>query len=737
MIERSSSSLQSQKTATEQVGLVRRRDIKWTRSAERGESRFVASDPLKPDFFSCSEADYTILQWVAPAKTYQQLCNQFNEHYRPATLSISELQRLLIKCVQSGILQPQRGTKRPIVSAGSTHTATRRHGIVRFASAVVNLVQYQLSFGSPGRLLDIVTRPLSILFAPSLVPFAILLFVLAGLGIAYRWDEFLMSLPTWSELRSPSSLIGYGLIFVTTRAIHELGHASACKYYQLECRDMGLLMSFGMICPYVDISEGWKSKNRFHRLTTALGGIYFELIVASIAALIWCFTTSSLTNALCYQTLLVCSLTTLLFNANPLMKYDGYYIFSDALGINNLREKSWQAFDRLADGRLDSSIAQQIGLSLYYIGSLLNRFILIGTLAWFAYRIAGDWQLTGLAITAFFLYGLCALILWIASWTQQSKANGKRIPLRAQIVGWAGAACVAVWAMTLPLPKRSWGIGIFKPGDTVSLYASESGVIDHLSHADGERVAAGETIMVLRNPDLLKEKFKLQSSMEQVTAKLKSMDGAAYHNSQILDQKKIVESRLRAIQIQVEEIERKLRSLDVKATQAGYFKANLSMQDKEAGLLVQASYQSSKQQSRSPQLSPGVFLPKNSLIGGIATSDDPHVECELHKDEVDFISVGTPVVMRLSTHPDKILRGIVSKVSAAIVAHDAPRAILDNRASTNESEKAIGKVLLRIDCEELRTVSGAYGHVEIMFHHFDQSMWDYIVDAVLRNTRWR
>ncbi|MCU0720887.1 MAG: hypothetical protein MUC83_14350, partial [Pirellula sp.] len=510
MIETSASAPQEQRTTTERIGLSCRRDIKWTRSIERGETRFVASDPLKSDHFSCSEADYQTLQWVAPEKTYQQVCDQFNQHYRPAVLQASELKRLLMKCVQSGVLQPERGTKQSAIPPKIANASARRSRIVRLASSVVNIIQYQLSFGSPGKLLDVLTTPLSLLFSPTVVPFAILLFVLAGLGVAYRWDEFWISLPTWSELRSPSALIGYGLIFFATRALHELGHATACRRFNLECRDVGLLMSFGMICPYVDISEGWKSKNRFHRLTTAFGGIYFELIIASIAALVWCFTTSSLANSLCYQTLLVCSLTTLLFNANPLMKYDGYYILSDALGINNLRDKSWQAFDRLAGGKLDSSIGKQLGLSSYHIGSLLNRVMLLGTLGWFVYRIAGDWQLTGFAITGIFLYGLCALVLWIASWSQQSKAHGNRIPLRAQLVGWFGTACVAIWAMTLPLPKRSWGTGAFKNGDTVSLYTAESGVIDQLLRADGEWVAAGDSIMVLRNPDLLKEKFKLQ-----------------------------------------------------------------------------------------------------------------------------------------------------------------------------------------------------------------------------------
>jgi hypothetical protein len=130
-------------------------------------------------------------------------------------------------------------------------------------------------------------------------------------------------------------------------------------------------------------------------------------------------------------------------------------------------------------------------------------------------------------------------------------------------------------------------------------------------------------------------------------------------------------------------------------------------------------------------------MPKNSLVGCIATNDDPHIECEIHKDQSDIISIGNPVVFRLSTHPDKILKGFVSKVSSAIVADAASNASVNNGSNATDSEKAIGKVRLRIDCEELRTLDHAYGHAELMFHQFDQSMWDYIADSVLRNTRWR
>ncbi|XZE18760.1 hypothetical protein SH449x_004062 [Pirellulaceae bacterium SH449] len=717
--------------AGEPIGLIKRRDIKWTRSTERGEIRYVASDPLKSEHFSCSEADYQILQWVAPDKSYREVCEQFHKQFRPATLSPVELKNLLHKSVQAGVLRPPKGNAtvqpRPI----DRQPAKQRSLLVRAASKVVSVVQYQLSFGSPRWFLDRSTSPLVFLFTSAWIPFAILLFALATISIVYRWEEFCLALPTWNQLRSPSALIGYGAIFFVTRALHELGHATACRRFSIACRDVGLLMSFGMICPYVDISEGWKAKNRLHRLTTAIGGIYFELMIASIAALVWSYSTPSFSHTLAYQVVLVCSVTTLLFNANPLMKYDGYYILSDALGINNLREKSWQAFDKLAGGQFRGVRWSEIGLIFYFVGSLLNRILIIGTLCWFVYHMASQWQLSGVAIACFVLYGLCAMILWGASWTQQARVTGKRIPLRAQVIGWGGTLCVLIWAMTLPLPKRTWGAGVFKPGNTVSLYTRESGVVEQPLPEDGALVEEGQQVLVLRNASLTKEQLRLRSAAEQALIRLKSMDGTAYRNLQILDQKKAAELRLESIRIQAEELDRRMQSLVVSAEGRGIFKAIPTKFDAGSGLLNQASYQSSRYLARSRTISSGEFVAKDTLIGYVITDSDPHVECEVGRDQMDSIEIGTPVSIRMHSNPKKPIRGIVTNASSAIVANTQ----LD--VSDKTSQRAIGRVLLRIDSEDLKSLSQVHGGVELLFHHFDQSMWDYLKDAIFRNARWR
>jgi multidrug resistance efflux pump len=285
--------------------------------------------------------------------------------------------------------------------------------------------------------------------------------------------------------------------------------------------------------------------------------------------------------------------------------------------------------------------------------------------------------------------------------------------------------------MTLPLPKRTWGIGVFKPGNTVNLYALESGLVASSLPDDGALVEEGECVLILYNPSLTKEQLRLKAALEQAHRRLKFMDTAAYHNLQILDQKKAAELRMDAIRIQAEELDRRIQSLVVNTQARGIFKANLAKSVADSGLLNQASYQSDRYLVRSRSISSGEFVPKDTLIGWVITDSDPHIECEVSRDQMDFVNVGTPVSIRMHSNPKRLARGIVTSASSAVVANS------QHNGMEKASQQAIGRVLLRIDSEDLRSLSQVHGGVELLFHHFDQSMWDYLKDAILRNARWR
>ena len=95
-----------------------------------------------------------------------------------------------------------------------------------------------------------------------------------------------------------------------------------------------------MPCLYCDVSDSWLLKSRWRRIAIAAGGMIVELSLAATCTWLWWFSLPGFFNSLCFHVMVVCSVSTLLFNGNPLLKYDGYYIFSDLIAVPNLADKA-------------------------------------------------------------------------------------------------------------------------------------------------------------------------------------------------------------------------------------------------------------------------------------------------------------------------------------------------------------------------------------------------------------
>ena len=141
---------------------------------------------------------------------------------------------------------------------------------------------------------------------------------------------------TSREVFAPSNWIWLLAGWIFLKVAHELAHGTVCTKYGGHVRESGILFVVMAPLAYVDVTSTWQFRSRWQRIYTAAAGMHIELLIASIATLIWSPTDESQLNHVCVNLVLMSSVTTLLFNANPLMKFDGYYILSDLTGIPNL-----------------------------------------------------------------------------------------------------------------------------------------------------------------------------------------------------------------------------------------------------------------------------------------------------------------------------------------------------------------------------------------------------------------
>lgn len=705
-----------------------RSDIRWKLSDEATGKVWIATDPLSRTHFQCSEQDYQILQWLESSSSIDSLVNRFHETFRPRRLTTTALVSFLSQCLSAGVVRgtiPSRtDLTRPRVQS-QTDTAPV-FGLVRScAQFVLKLFQLRFSLGNPDRFIQFAAQPFLLLFGWPGFAMCTIVMVASGYLVLMRFTEFVSCLPTWSIIRSPSALIGFGFVFVVTRVIHEFGHAVACKRFGVPCKDIGLLLSFGMICPYVDITDAWSVGSRRKRIVIALGGIYFEAIVAAIAGIAWCFTVESWMHDLFFRIMLVSSATTLLFNANPFLKYDGYFVLSDCIGMQNIRERAWQAFDALCEGRVINSLFESVGLSIYFLLALANRFSMSIGLAVFLYALACQWHLAGVGVALFLIYACSAITLSIGSWVSRESETQSR---RAAWLGWSAVACLIAWAVTMPLPNRFGSTGELTLGERRPVYAKEQGIVSQCIPPSASELPSGELILKMENLQIEKEHIAIESQLLQTQQNYKVAERASYADPQNQDKLRRLLDECESTKLRRKIVLDRRQSLEITASKAGYFvlAERNSMQSSD---FIPPSWDYPATQRLRKVIAVGELLQKNELIGHMYEGDQQRIDCPISDEDANLIRIGTKVRVRLMQQPTRLMDGIVEEISSA------HQTMQRGSISTNVSDNAMLMVSVRVPDLGNDLLHG--GSAEVVFVCEERSILDRVVDAGLRNLRWR
>ena len=168
--------------------------------------------------------------------------------------------------------------------------------------------------------------------------------IIAAIAVlAPHWTDIKTAGASAVDLHSnPENAFWLWAVFVGIKFIHECGHAFSCRRFGGEVHEMGIMFLVFVPTPYVDASTAWAFPSRWQRMFVGCAGMIVELFVAALCAFYWVATrdSGSLSTQLAYNAMLIASVSTLVFNANPLLRYDGYYILSDFTEIPNLQMRS-------------------------------------------------------------------------------------------------------------------------------------------------------------------------------------------------------------------------------------------------------------------------------------------------------------------------------------------------------------------------------------------------------------
>ncbi|MBI1913640.1 MAG: efflux RND transporter periplasmic adaptor subunit [Planctomycetes bacterium] len=322
------------------------------------------------------------------------------------------------------------------------------------------------------------------------------------------------------------ALVWLTLLVVTL--LHEFAHGLTCKHYGGEVHEVGVLFLYLVPCFYCDVSDAWLFKERSKRLWVTFAGGYFELFLWALAAFAWRLTQpDTLVNYLAFVVLSVCGVQTL-FNFNPLLKLDGYYLLSDWQGIPNLHPRSfaylkahlrwllWGAARPARDPR---------GRFLLLYGSLAWLFslgFLVLVLAGLFTFCGTHWGWAG--------YGLVALLGMVTTRGQfRDLAAGEVTHMlrlrRKRAVGWLvllGAAAAALCLVEI----EDWAGGSFqvRSASRAELRAPVAGFLQDVYADEGDRVSPGGLVVRLEVPDLASRLAQKRAEVQEAQARLRMLE---------------------------------------------------------------------------------------------------------------------------------------------------------------------------------------------------------------------
>jgi len=499
-----------------------RRDLVIQPQTYGGRTSYLVKDPIRLAYFRFQEPEYFLMRLLDGRHTLEAVRSAFEQRFRPRRLSMDEVEGFLHQLLQSELLQ------RDSAQAGQQlWTRAQEERSRQRWSRMANLLCYQLPLCDPDRLLTRMVPPLRWLFSGWAFAASIGLFLLALLLVAARFDVFRERLPTLAEFFSLEAGLLLALVMTGVKVLHELGHGLCCKTYGGEVHEMGVMFMGLAPCLYCDVTDSWTLPSKWQRMAVGFAGIYVELLLASCAAFVWWqMPAHPWISQLCLYLILACSVNTLLFNSNPLLRLDGYFILADWLEIPNLRERSSQFLHRLVCRALGLGGSPQPALSprraLFFTGyaaaSFIYRMLLAAGILWFllAFFKRHGLEAVGCAVFALALASLLLGPMYrlIRGWKQRGRHT--EMDRRRLLFNGGLFIALALAILLLPLPINhihQAALVQAHPDGSERIFLTLPGVLERIHVRNGQRVAPGDLLAEFRNLDL-------ESSLDETRTRL-------------------------------------------------------------------------------------------------------------------------------------------------------------------------------------------------------------------------
>ncbi|MBL1217430.1 MAG: hypothetical protein D8M59_08030 [Planctomycetes bacterium] len=484
------------------------------RHTYRNETWFVLGDPASSKFYRFNAAAFRFLGLLDGTRTVQEAWDVCNAQLGDAAPTQQDCIDLLCQLQFYGLLKNEL----PIDAQrlGERFDSIKER---KFQERSGRYVFWTIPLINPEWILEKYANVARAVFSPTGLVLLLVLLFFAIRAIIPRSDELFSA---FNNIIAPQNIIWLSLSFICLKVIHEFGHGFACKAYGGRVTEMGLFFMIVLPIPFCDATASWGFPNKWHRIIVSLGGMMVELAVACIAAFVWAYTPAgALIHTIAYNVMFIASVATILFNLNPLLRYDGYYILADLLEIPNLAVRSQELLKYLTK-------RYAFGLKGEKTPPLRSKsegaWMVTHAICAFPYRMLVMLTIVLVVADRYFVIGLLLGLFGSIVWFMVPVFKGfsfvisepslEVVRVRAVTVTFAFTIAVIGFFGFVPMPANVYASAVVEPLNHETLRSPFSGFVTNLSAADGEWVTRDQPLCYLFNPKMETQYLTAKSRLE-------------------------------------------------------------------------------------------------------------------------------------------------------------------------------------------------------------------------------
>ena len=643
-----------------------RPDLTFDSQTYQGVEFWVVKEPLGQKYFQFPPSVFYLLKELDGNQTIDQLQDKYHKKFAPKRITRQDLQQLLTRFHNDGLVTSDvSGQGIELLKRGEKNTRNER------MQSMTNILAIRYRGFDPELILNWLNRWLWWVFTFTFMCVVAVAASVALISVLVNWTAFQSRLPGFEAFFDPHQWYLFGAVLCVTKVCHEFGHGLSCKRLGGECHEIGFMMLVLTPCLYCNVSDSWRLDNKWHRAAIGAAGMYVEIILATIATFVWWFAQPGLVQEICLKVMLVSSVSTVLFNGNPLLRFDGYYILSDLLEIPNLAQKStkslttllgrhWLGLEIPDDHLMPTN--RPWAFAMFTVASFVYRWLIMFSIIYFLTTWLEPYGLesVGVGIALFSLIGMVGMPGY--KLYRYMSVPGRMHQVKKVRFFSILATLLIVIAIVLltPFPHYLRCSLVVVPDQMETIYIEEEGILEECFVKPGETVNKGQLLARLSNLDLNLNLADNEGKLRAKQAELSSMKaaGSMDNTGQYLNRLVTLDSEILELTQLVADSKLQIDGLNLRSKFMG-------------GTVLETPYQHQVvQRDEDPDIDqPALLSGKNRSVSvtkgqrfcEVADLNKWQAYVLLTEDQVKFAQEGREAKMKLYYRPWETLYGTIAQ----------------------------------------------------------------------------